>query len=111
MIATFSSEKVPQDLPLETATALYRIAQEALRNVAKHAGQTHTRVSLKGTPSGVQLQVADFGQGFDLESGRQGLGMVSMEERARHIGATLQVHSALGEGTKITINAPLERKA
>ena len=111
MLATFYSENVPEGLPLETATALYRIAQEALRNVGKHAGQTHTRVSLKGTPQGVQLQVADFGHGFDLDSGQHGLGLVSMEERARQIGASFEVQSALGEGTKITVNAPLQAQA
>jgi two-component system CheB/CheR fusion protein len=107
MIVTFSSENVPENLPLETATALYRITQEALRNVSKHAGQTHTRVSLKGTPDRLQLHVADFGHGFDLEAERHGLGLVSMEERARQIGATLQLQSALGEGTRITITVPL----
>jgi two-component system CheB/CheR fusion protein len=106
-IATFSSENVPDDLPLAVSTALYRITQEALRNVAKHSGRTHTRVSLKGLPGAIQLQVADFGNGFDLESRRHGLGLVSMEERARHIGATLQIQSALGEGTKVTVTVPV----
>ena len=106
MIATFSSREVPE-IPLEVATALYRITQEALRNISKHAGQTHARVSLRGTPEGVQLQVADFGQGFDMESRRSGLGLLSMEERARQIGATLRVQSSLGDGTRITVDVPL----
>ncbi len=106
MIATFSSREVPE-IPLEVATALYRITQEALRNISKHAGQTHARVSLRGTPEGVQLQVADFGQGFDMESSRSGLGLLSMEERARQIGATLRVQSSLGDGTRITVGVPL----
>jgi signal transduction histidine kinase len=107
MIATFSSQNVPENVPLEAATALYRISQEALRNITKHAGQTHTRVSLREIPEGIQLQVADFGQGFDQDGARPGLGLLSMEERARHIGATLQVQSALGEGTRVTVNVPL----
>jgi len=107
MIATFSSEDLPDGIPLEAATALYRITQEALRNVSKHAGQTHTRVSLKGTTDGLQLQVADFGHGFESRDGRSGLGLVSMEERARQIGATLHVQSKLGEGTRVTISVPL----
>jgi two-component system CheB/CheR fusion protein len=108
MIATFSSESVPENLSLETATALYRITQEALRNIAKHAGRTHVRVSLKGTPESLQLQISDFGHGFDVESGRNGLGMVSMEERARSIRGTLQVQSALGEGTRVIVMVPQE---
>jgi signal transduction histidine kinase len=107
MIATFSSDNLPEDVPLEIATALYRITQEALRNVTKHAGQTHTRVSLRRIPEGIQLQVADFGHGFDMEAVRHGLGLVSMEERARQIGASLQIQSALGEGTRVTVSVPL----
>lgn len=107
MIATFASQNVPGNVPLEVATALYRIAQETLRNVSKHAGQTHARVSLRGTPEGLQLQVADFGNGFDTKTGKPGLGLLSMEERARHIGATLRVQSAPGEGTRVTVNVPL----
>jgi signal transduction histidine kinase len=106
-IATFSAEKVPDNIPLETATNLYRITQEALRNVSKHAGPTHTRVSLKGSPQGLRLQVADFGQGFDIDDARHGLGLVSMEERARHIGGTLRIQSKLGEGTKLSVTVPL----
>ncbi len=106
MIATFSSQSVPESIPLDVSTALYRIAQEALRNVSKHADQTHARVSLRGTGEGLQLQIADFGQGFDQDEVRPGLGLLSMEERARQIGATLQVQSALGEGTKVSVNVP-----
>jgi two-component system CheB/CheR fusion protein len=106
MIATFSSENVSDEVSLETATGLYRITQEALRNVAKHAGKTHARVSLKETSEGLQLQIADFGHGFDLESGHHGLGLISMEERARHIGGSLELWSALGEGTRVTITVP-----
>jgi two-component system CheB/CheR fusion protein len=111
MIATFSHQNVPENVPAHVATALYRIGQEALRNVSKHAGQTHTRVSIRGTSEGIQLQISDFGHGFDTEGGRPGLGLVSMEERARHIGATLQLKSAPGEGTRITVNVPLPTEA
>jgi two-component system CheB/CheR fusion protein len=107
MIATFSSDNVPENISLEVSTSLYRIAQEALRNISKHAGQTHTRVSLKEMPNGIQLQVADFGQGFDQDGARPGLGLLSMEERTRHIGGRFQIHSALGEGTRVTVTVPL----
>jgi two-component system CheB/CheR fusion protein len=106
MIATFSSQDVPENIPVEVSTVLYRITQEALRNVSKHAGQTHARVSLRGTAEGIQLQVADFGNGFDPSARRIGLGFVSMGERARQIGATLEVRGALGEGVRVTVNVP-----
>jgi two-component system CheB/CheR fusion protein len=107
MITTFSAQDLPEVLPVEVATGLYRIAQEALRNVAKHAGKTHVKVSLRGRPGALELQVQDFGLGFDADDKRSGLGLISMEERARLIHATLNVESALGEGTKVIVDVPL----
>ncbi len=108
MITTFYSDQVPETIPREVATGLYRIAQEALRNVAKHAGQTHIKVQLKGVPGGLELQVADAGKGFDMEQIRPGLGLISMRERAHLIGATIQVQSAVHEGTKVSVYVPLQ---
>ncbi len=107
MITTFSENDVPEAIPLEVSTNLYRITQEALRNVAKHAGRTHIKVYLRGISDGIQLQIVDSGLGFDPADGRSGLGLISMEERARLIGGTLQVKSALGKGTSITVSVPL----
>lgn len=107
MITTFQAEGVPQDLSFEVGTGLYRIAQEALRNIGKHAGRTHVKVTLRGNSASLELQVTDAGRGFDPESKRSGLGLISMEERARLIGATFRVQSAPGEGTKITVHVPL----
>ena len=106
MIATFSSRDVPE-IPLDVATALYRITQEALRNISKHAGQTHARVSLRGTPDGVQLQVADFGAGLrhgvpPVRSGFVEYGGACAPDRS-----TLRVQSLLGDGTRITVDVPL----
>src|SRR5688500_6653069 len=66
MIATFSARNVPAAIPIQVATGFYRIAPEALRNVAKHAGRTHVRLTLKGTKGGLRLEVSDAGLGFDL---------------------------------------------
>ncbi len=107
MITTFFSRSVPETLPIEVATGLYRIAQEAFRNIAKHAGKTHVKVSLTGKDHRVQLRVADAGKGFDTERKRSGLGLTSIQERARLIGGTANIQSAPGEGTKITVSAPL----
>lgn len=107
MITTFSARKVPGNLDPEVAIGLYRISQEALRNVSKHAGRTHVKVSLSGTVKGVQLQIVDSGNGFNLENPRLGLGLIGMEERARIIGGTMKIASAPGEGTKVTVQVPI----
>jgi len=107
MIVTFRSEGVPDSVPLDITTGLYRITQEALRNVSKHAGKTHVKVSLKGDPDRIRLQVADSGEGFDPHARRSGLGLISMEERARIMQGTLNVASEPGEGTRVTVNVPL----
>jgi signal transduction histidine kinase len=84
MVTTFQRSSVPEKLPSKVAAALYRITQEALRNVAKHADRTHVQVCLEGTDEGLRLTGRDFGAGFDLEErGPRSLGLVSMEERAR----------------------------
>lgn len=107
MLATFSRRNIPDDLSLDVATNLYRIAQEALRNVSKYAGQTHLKVNLTGTADELRLEVADFGEGFDMQSGRMGLGLLSMEERARIVGGTFAVESAPGRGTRIIVRVPV----
>ena len=107
IIVTFSAPGAPAGVPLEVATGLYRIAQEALRNASKHAGHAHVKVQLLGVPSGIRLQVTDSGDGFDPAAPRTGLGLISMEERARLMGGTLRVESKPGEGTRISVDVPL----
>ena len=107
MITTFSEQEVPDAIPLDVSTGLYRISQEALRNVTKHAGRTHIKVNLRGVAGGIELQILDAGLGFDPSDKHSGLGLISMEERARLIGGRLRVQSALGKGTDITVNVPL----
>ena len=93
MPTTYVTENLLADWSQLTTTALYRIAQEALRNVAKHAEKTHVKVALSGEDSKLQLKVMDFGVGFDKESenGARGLGLVSMQERARQAGGTVTI--------------------
>lgn len=107
--ATYSETKVPNGMPQAAQTALYRITQEALRNVSKHAGETHVKVSLEKVGETVRLQVRDFGIGFDQdqEFPVQGLGITSMEERARIAGGTFSITSSLGDGATITVDIPL----
>jgi signal transduction histidine kinase len=111
MIVTFSAHHVPETVPSEVATGLYRIAQEALRNVAKHAGRTHVKVFLRGGPNGLRFQVIDSGEGFDVQARRTGLGLISMGERARLMQGAFTVESKVGEGTKITVDVPLQQQS
>ncbi|KAA6456978.1 PAS domain-containing protein [Acidobacteria bacterium AB60] len=110
MPVTFSSQDLPETWSPRVSTAIFRIAQEALRNISKHAGKTHVKVTLMGLGGQLQLRVMDFGVGFDEEgeAPRGGLGMISMKERARLAGGTLEVNSALGQGTTVTAIVPLD---
>ncbi|HEX2829085.1 MAG TPA: PAS domain-containing protein [Burkholderiales bacterium] len=87
-------------------TALFRIAQEALTNVAKHANAHTIELSLTNLDGKLVLQIGDDGQGFDPEAAR-GQGMRTMRERADAVGGTLAVHSSDGGGTRIIVEAPL----
>ncbi|MBB6143083.1 two-component system CheB/CheR fusion protein [Silvibacterium bohemicum] len=113
MPATYFDTGVSGEIPPAIATALYRITQEALRNVSKHAGGTHVKVELNQVDGTLRLQVRDFGIGFDQDSEfpSRGLGLISMEERARIAGGTFSIASALGDGTKIAVEIPLEAHA
>ncbi len=101
----FESDDVPSDLSNAASLCLYRVTQEALRNVEKHAGTTEARVFLTGEAGALTLTIEDRGKGFDYERGRsgEGLGLASMEERARLIGAEFSVRSVRGEGTTVRV--------
>jgi two-component system, NarL family, sensor histidine kinase UhpB len=102
----------PDTLPEVVQTAIYRVAQEALTNVTRHAGATVVEMDLEERDGGAELRVRDDGSGFD-PSGRTnsegpsgGLGLVGMAERARLVGGELDVRSAPGGGTTITLRVP-----
>src|SRR5262249_35020090 len=87
---------------------LYRVAQEALNNVAKHAGATSVSVSLERTDSTVVLTISDDGRGFNLKVGQNdGVGLVGMRERAQIVGGSIDLHSVPGEGTTVCLRVPL----
>jgi two-component system NarL family sensor kinase len=103
-------ENAPAALPLEHGTALFRIAQEALRNVCIHAPATQVDLVLRGTRGRVELIVLDNGSGFDTQrvfaDGRSGIGLRNMRERAAGLGGTLAIASSR-EGTRIHASLPL----
>ena len=91
---------------ITTALCLYRVVQEALRNIAKHADARQVRVTVRRVEEEVQLAVADDGKGFDLAKAREqggGLGLRSIEERVRLVGGRLSIETAPQMGTTITI--------
>ena len=97
-------------LPSEVETALYRIAQEALNNVAKHSGARRVEVILERRSDCVLLVVEDDGVGFEQPANRVaggGFGLVGMRERAALVGAGLQVESTPGKGTSIIVRMPV----
>jgi two-component system, chemotaxis family, CheB/CheR fusion protein len=108
IVATFSAIGVPGPIPRETAIAVYRIAQESLRNVAKHAGRACVQVSLIATEDKLRLIVEDSGRGFNAEDrARLGLGLLSMQERAQSVKGTLHVVSKPNEGTTVEVEISL----
>ena len=97
-------------IPLETATSLYRIAQEALHNTLRHAPGAPAKLVLNSDEDHIELRIEDAGQGFSLVNRNQpsGLGLLSMRERARIIGGHVRIESSPGEGTVVLVTAPLE---
>lgn len=93
------------ELAVGVRVALYRIAQEALNNVAKHAEATNATILLAMAPEQVELLVQDDGKGFLLEQiSGQCLGLSIMQERADEIGAKLTIRSQPGQGTIIHVS-------
>ncbi len=99
-------------LPEPHEVALYRIAQEALQNVVKHAGATRVRLSFRADEGGARLEIGDDGCGFDPEGAKagDGYGMHSMSERAELVGGTLTIRSG-ARGTAVTVTVPTPRAA
>ena len=122
MSCDYAEYGTAQPYPLEVEVAVYRIAQEALSNALRHSEPSQAQIELRYRPGGLRLVVSDDGHGFDvsatlaaapggasrstaLENGA-GLGLMGMRERAALIGATLDIQSAPGAGTHVTLEAP-----
>lgn len=93
-------------LEVQVETTIYRIIQEALTNISKYAGVSEADVKLIETETQVEVQINDQGNGFFRIRDKKGVGLFSMEERARGIGGQLRITSAPGQGTKIVLIAP-----
>ena len=99
-------------LSVRTENSLYRMAQEALANIARHANASRVHMRLVTTPDRIRLVVLDNGQGFDVtEAGGEHYGLLGLNERARLLAGTLRVESSKGAGTRISLTIPLDGAA
>jgi two-component system NarL family sensor kinase len=107
----FESVGGERPLPLRVEASLYRIAQEALNNVIRHAQARTLKIELGIVPTQVRLIIADDGRGFDPAAMPQGrFGLVGLNERVHLLGGTLKLESNPGAGTRVEVTIPLERK-
>ena len=92
----------------DVTLCLFRIVQEAFRNVIKHSGAREASVVLVGTPDAIHLSISDNGRGFDVDclESKNGLGLISMRERLRLVGGVISIHST-SLGTKIEVSVPV----
>ncbi|MEO6003121.1 MAG: ATP-binding protein [Opitutus sp.] len=103
--------ELPERLPPDIELALYRILQEALKNVEKHGRARHVDVELSRTDKMIRLRIKDDGVGFDpgrrLRGVNAGLGLLGMRERAAYVRGNLRIKSATGEGTEVEVEIPV----
>jgi signal transduction histidine kinase/CHASE1-domain containing sensor protein len=100
-------------LPPQVETAIYRIMQEGITNITKHAAATHARLLLRRRAQTLQCLLQDNGIGFDVDrllhpESARGLGLLGIQERLGALGGTLQITSAPGQGTTLEITVPIE---
>ena len=113
LIVEFKDDGPVGLIPQEVASGLYRIAQESLQNIAKHAHAKRVKVELIPGEQELRLSIHDDGVGFDpmAVKGKGGLGLVSMDERARLLGAKFFIESRVRHGTRIAVVVPLRQKS
>jgi signal transduction histidine kinase len=108
----FQHQGAERRLPGDVELALYRIAQEALSNVARHSGSTQANIMIQYDRDGIRLSIIDNGRGFEMpkspaEFAPAGhFGLLGLHERAELVGAKLQIRSAPGEGTQVIVRLP-----
>jgi signal transduction histidine kinase len=100
------ASEMPGELPEEHKTCVYRVVQEALNNCAQHAQASAVQVCVRHLAGQILVTVQDDGSGFDPQRVR-GLGLLGMEERARHLGGSFQIDSRPGRGTLLSVVLPL----
>jgi signal transduction histidine kinase len=102
-----TAENVPEALPDPVRTCVYRVVQEALTNISRHAGAKNAVVSVRYSVGTLNLKIEDDGNGFDPVR-TKGMGLLGMDERVKQLGGRFEVRSKTGEGTTITVNLPVD---
>lgn len=100
-----------QRLNAAMEVAVYRMVQEAVGNVLKHAKATELSIQVNRAPASLNVLVEDNGVGFDLSSAKEGMGMGNLRERASALGGVVVVDSQVGHGTTVTVDLPLRDRA
>jgi signal transduction histidine kinase len=111
--ARFIGKDIPQHLAQGIVTCLYRVAQEGLANISRHANAKNVRVDLRRLEDGLQLVVSDDGVGFEVnpDGGRRGsLGLLSMKERVSLVDGSFDIQSTPGQGTRICAWVPFKQE-
>jgi len=110
---SFEPNNMPGVIPKDIALCLYRVIQEGLKNIEKHAKITQAQISLQGLSGSIRLLIQDVGAGFEPHTikNKAGLGLSSIRERVGFINGTMSVKSEQGKGTEIEVFVPLEGRA
>ncbi len=113
VLPCFSYDAIPAGIPMETLLCAYRVVQEALTNVAKHATEATVEIELRHVGGGIHLTVTDRGCGFDVaaQSAKCGLGLIAARERVLLLGGDCSLYSIPGTGTQATVFIPLAKDA
>jgi signal transduction histidine kinase len=108
----FSSGDIPKAISMDLSICLFRIIQESLRNIAKHAQANEAEISLNRLDGSIFLTIKDQGIGFDPKQVREkpGLGLSSMRERVRLVNGEISIKSGQGQGTVVEVHAPLNQE-
>lgn len=109
----FIEPEIPLNVPKDVGLCLFRVTQEALRNVVKHSQAKRANVELGANDSGVSLRITDEGKGFKPSETvpNAGIGLMGMMERLRLVGGRLLIRPELNRGTEILAEVPLSVKS
>ena len=114
LVVAFRADDDLGTIDRDAELGLYRVAQELLHNVAKHAAARRVEVAVTRIATGVQLMVADDGKGFNVGDARSrsgGLGLVSIDERVRSLRGRIHIHTTPGRGTRVEVEIPARSAA
>lgn len=107
----YSHAAIPSDVPASAASALYRVAEESLHNIAVHAAAKRASVSLRGDAKAVSLRIRDNSVGFDRPENARSPGLLTMRERLRLVNGTMRIRSRDCQGTEILVRIPVALSA